>query len=63
MMFLLLFHHALQRMLVFACRIHNSRDLGLGHFVWIYAALTHPLLVHVQHDLDGFFTRFVEDVL
>ena len=27
----LLFHHALQRMLVLACGIHDLRDLGLGH--------------------------------
>ncbi|MNL78135.1 hypothetical protein D3C87_2044570 [compost metagenome] len=55
-MFLLLFHHALQRMLVLACRIHHAGDLGLGHLVWIYAALTDPLLVNVQHDLHGVFT-------
>jgi len=55
MMFLLLFHHALQRMLVLACRVHDAGDLGLGHLVWIDAALPDALVVDVQHDAHGVF--------
>ena len=62
-MFLLLFHHALQRVLVLACRVHYSSDLSLGHLVWVDAALSHALGVNVQHDLHGVFACLVEDVL
>src|SRR5690606_30174384 len=60
---LLLFHHALQRVLVLACRVHHARDLGFGHFVWIDAALPDPVIMDVQHDPHRVFSRLVEDVL
>ena len=46
----LFFHHALQRMLVFAGKVHNLRHLGLGHLVGIDPALADAVLVHVHHD-------------
>jgi hypothetical protein len=47
---LLLFHRALQRMLVLAGEIHDLGDLGLGHFVGEDAADPDAVVVDVQHD-------------
>ena len=47
---LLFFHHALQRMLVFAGKVHDLRHLGLGHLVGVDPALANAVLVHMHHD-------------
>src|SRR5580704_16284314 len=43
---LLLLHDALQRMLVFAGKVHNLRHLGLRHLIGIDAAFPDTVLVH-----------------
>ena len=62
-MFLLLFHHALQRMLVLACRIHDACDLGLGHFVGEDPAHADALLVDVEHDARRLLKVHAEESL
>src|SRR5262245_9869959 len=60
---LLLFHGALQRMLVLAREVHHLCNLGLCDLVGIDAADAHPLLVHVQHNPGCFFPPLVEEAL
>src|SRR6266568_6811588 len=47
---LLLFHDALQRMLMLAGKIHDLRHFGLGDLVGVDAAFADPVVVNVQHD-------------
>src|SRR5918911_5498220 len=47
---LLLFHNALQRMLVLAGEVHDLRHFGFGDLVGVHAALADAVLVDVQHD-------------
>ena len=49
----LLFHDALQRMLVLAGVVHHLRDLGLGDFVGVDPTFADALLVHVHHHAPG----------
>src|SRR5262249_51831214 len=58
-----LFHHALERMLVFAGKVHHLRHLGLGHLVGVDPALADSMLVHVHHDPMGGFVVLVEEAL
>jgi len=60
---LLFFHHALQRVLVFARKIHHLRDLGLGDLISEHAALTDPVVMDVKHDLGGGLDVLVEEFL
>src|SRR5690606_23775977 len=46
-----------------ACSVHNARDLGFGHLVWIDSTLTNPSLVNVVHDARCLLARLVEDLL
>src|SRR6478672_4589359 len=46
----LLFHHALQRMLMFAGEVHDLRHLGLRHLVGIDPAFADAVVMHVQHN-------------
>src|SRR5882724_3837468 len=46
---LLLFHDALQRMLVFAGKVHNLCHLGFRDFVGKNPAFANPMVVDVQH--------------
>src|SRR5207302_8819556 len=48
---LLLFHHALQRMLVFARKVHNLGHFSLGRVVGVDPAFTDPMMVHMEHTL------------
>src|SRR6267142_6579495 len=52
---LLLFHHALQGMLVLARKIHHLRYLGLGDFVGEHPALPDSMMMDVEHDLGRGF--------
>src|SRR6266481_2659071 len=57
---LLLFHDALQRMLVFAGKVHDLRHLGLGHLVGVDPAFADAVLMHVHHNSMGrFVSRLV----
>src|SRR5690606_40263883 len=58
-----LFHCALQRMLVTAGGLHHHGDLGLGHLVGEDAADPDAMLVHMQHDAGGVLARLVEEAL
>ena len=60
---LLFLHHALQRVLVFARKIHHLRDLGLGNFISEHAALTDPVMMDVEHDLGGGLDVLLEEFL
>jgi hypothetical protein len=46
----LLFHHALQRMLVFTRKVHNLRHFGFGHFIRVDPAFPDAVMVEMQHD-------------
>ena len=46
----LLFHDALQRMLMFAGKVHHLRHFGLGHLIGEDAAFADAVLMHVHHD-------------
>src|ERR1700676_2675809 len=60
---LLLFHDALQRMLVFAGKVHNLRHFGLRHLVGVDSAFPDPVLVHMHHDPVGGLLVLVEKPL
>src|SRR6185503_9908909 len=59
----LLFHHALQRVLMLAGEVHDLCDLGLRHFVRVDAALPDTVLVHMQHDPGRFLATLLEEAL
>src|SRR5439155_3624667 len=59
----LLFHHALQRMLMFAGKVHHLRHLGLGHLVGVDAAFPDAVLVDVHHDAPCGLGILVEELL
>src|SRR5262249_43484442 len=59
----LLFHGALQRMLVLAREVHHLCNLGLCDFIGIDAANADALLVHMHHDACGLLTPLVEETL
>ena len=46
----LLFHHALQRMLMFAREVHDLRHFGFRYLVGIDAAFADPMVMHMHHD-------------
>ena len=58
---LLLFHHTLQRMLVFAGKVHDLCDLGLGHLVGVDTALADSVLVYMHHDAGRLLPALVEE--
>src|SRR5262249_22463851 len=51
---LLLFHDALQSMLVFPGDVHDLRHLGLGHLAGVDPALADAVLMHMHHDSMSF---------
>jgi hypothetical protein len=60
---LLLFHHALQRMLMLARKIHHLRHLGLGDFVGEHAALPDSMVMDMKHDFGRGFDVLLEELL
>src|SRR4051812_10308188 len=56
-----LLHHALQRMLVFACEVHHLRHLGLGDLVGEDPAFPYAVVVNVQHDARGVVLALAEE--
>src|SRR3954451_18808865 len=60
---LFFFHYALQRMLVFASKVHDLRHLGLGYLVGVDSTLADAMLVHVHHDSLGSLVVLVEESL
>src|ERR1700722_7305424 len=56
----LLFHDALQGMLVLAGVVHDLSDFGLGDLVSEHAALTYAVVMHMQHDLRRLFRVLVK---
>src|SRR5580698_9290072 len=56
----LLFHDALQRMLVLAGVVHDLGHFGLGDLVSEHATLAHAVVVDVQHDLRRLFGVLVK---
>src|ERR1700681_1423060 len=60
---LLLFHHALQGMLVLARKIHHLRHLGLGDLVGEYSALPDSMMMDVEHDLGRGFDILLKELL
>src|ERR1700691_1386999 len=59
----LLLHYALQRMLVFAGKVHNLRHFGFGHFVGKDTAFADAVLMHMHHDPVRRLVVFVEEPL
>src|SRR5262245_45156149 len=59
----LLFHHALQRMLMLAGEVHDLSDLGFRNFICVDAALPDTVLVHMQHDPGRLLAAFLEEAL
>src|SRR5689334_3749280 len=57
---LLLFHRALQRMLVAPGEIDDLAHLCLRDFIGIHAAHTHSLAVDMQHNVGGFVMVLAE---
>src|ERR1043166_3424641 len=60
---LLLFHRALQRMLVASGKINHLRHLRLRDLVSIDATDAHPAPMNMKHDLRRFLARFAEEAL
>src|SRR5580704_12071072 len=60
---LLLFHDALQRMLVFSGKVHNLRHLGLRDLVGEDAAFPDAVLVNMHHNAVGRFLVLIEKAL
>ena len=58
---LLLFHNALERMLVLAGKIHHLRHFGFSDFVGEDPALPNTIVVDVQHDSGRVLARLVEE--
>src|ERR1700732_4202945 len=54
------FHHALQRMLVLAGKIHHLCHLGFSDLVSKDAALAQSMMMYMQHNLGGSFGIFLE---
>jgi len=60
---LLFFHHALERMLVLARKIHHLGHLGLGDLVGEHPALPDSMMMDVEHDLGRGFDILLEELL
>src|SRR6476660_4350209 len=60
---LLLFHYALQRVLVLTRKVHHLRDLGLGDLIGEHATLPDTVMVDVEHDLGGGFSILLKEPL
>src|SRR5690606_20432549 len=58
---LLLFHCALQRMLMLAGEIHDLRHFGLRHLIGIDTAHPDTLLMNVKHYARRFLSWLVEE--
>src|SRR5262245_41646158 len=59
----LLFHDALQRMLVLASVIHDLGHLGLGDLEGVHATLPDAVLVNVEHDPRRLLSSLLEEPL
>ena len=59
----LLFHDALQGVLILACVIHHLRHLGLRDLVGVDAAFAYAVVVHLEHDLHRLLSVLVEECL
>ncbi len=59
----LFFHHALQRMLMFARKVHHLCDLRLRHLVRIDPAFAYSVVMHMQHNSCGGFVILAEEPL
>src|ERR1700691_2254322 len=59
----LLFHYALQGVLVLACVIHHLRHLGLRALVAKDAAFAYTVVMHLKHDLHRFLSVLIEEGL
>src|SRR6476469_895117 len=59
----LLLHDALQRMLMFAGKVHDLRHFGFGDLVGEHTALADPVVVHVQHNASRSFAVLVKKPL
>src|SRR5207342_1311244 len=57
----LLLHDALQRMLMFAGKVHDLRHFGLRNLVGEYPAFTDPVLMDVHHDAMRRLVVLVEE--
>ena len=60
---LLLFHHALQRMLMFSCKVHHLRHFGFCDLIRKNAALSDPVMMNMQHDLGRGFNVLLKEFL
>src|SRR5215212_7520852 len=60
---LLLFHDALEWMLVLTGEVHHLSDFGFRHLVGEHATLPDSVLVNVQHDPGGVLPVLVEETL
>ena len=59
----LFFHHALQRMLMFACKVHHLCDLRLRNLVCIDPTFAYSVVMHMQHNSCGGFVILSEEPL
>src|SRR3981081_2462874 len=59
----LLLHHALQGMLVLACKIHHLRHFGLGDFVGEHPTLPDSMVMDVEHYLRRGLDILLEELL
>src|SRR5262249_54937634 len=53
--------HALQRMLMFACKVHYLRNLGFRDFIRIDTAFADPVMMNMQHYSCGGFVVLSEE--
>ena len=60
---LLLFHHTVQRMLMFSRKVHHLCHLGFGDLVRKNAALSDPMMMNMQHDLCRGFNVLLKEFL
>ena len=60
---LLLFHHALQRMLMFSGKVHHLSHFGFGDLVGKNATFADAMMMHMQHDRGRGFNVLVEELL
>src|SRR5690242_20850326 len=59
----LLLHDALQRMLVFAGKVHNLRHFSLSNLIRVNATFADAVLMHMHHDPVRRFVILVEETL
>src|SRR5262249_60787215 len=59
----LFLHDALERMLMFARKVHHLRHFCFGHLVRVDATLPDPMMMNMQHDSGGGLMVLVEKPL